>query len=78
MYTVRHDEMVKTLEDQTWDVAADNVRKLRFLAKLKEQVEQLEERLFDGFKNSYAHYYKLVNQVKRLHRISAGLQRVLI
>lgn len=35
MYIVRHDEMVKTLEDQTWDVAADNVRKLRFLAKIK-------------------------------------------
>ncbi|MBG2800929.1 co-chaperone HscB [Proteus sp. DFP240708] len=49
MYTVRHDEMVKTLDNQTWDIAADNVRKLRFLAKLKEQVEQLEERLFDGF-----------------------------
>ena len=49
MYTVRYDEMVKTLDSQTWDIAADNVRKLRFLAKLKEQVEQLEERLFDGF-----------------------------
>lgn len=49
MYTLRHDEMVKTLDNQTWDVAADNVRKLRFLTKLKEQVEQLEERLFEGF-----------------------------
>ncbi|HCH49701.1 MAG TPA: co-chaperone HscB [Proteus sp.] len=49
MYTVRHDEMVKTLDNQNWDVAADNVRKLRFLAKLKEQVAHLEERLFDGF-----------------------------
>lgn len=49
MYTVRYDEMVKTLDSQTWDIAADNVRKLRFLAKLKEQVEHLEERLFDGF-----------------------------
>ncbi|MDX7018012.1 iron-sulfur cluster co-chaperone HscB C-terminal domain-containing protein, partial [Klebsiella aerogenes] len=46
---VRYDEMVKTLDSQTWDIAADNVRKLRFLAKLKEQVEHLEERLFDGF-----------------------------
>ena len=35
MYTVRYDEMVKTLDSQTWDIAADNVRKLRFLAKLK-------------------------------------------
>ncbi len=49
MYTIRHDEMVKTLDSQNWDAAADNVRKLRFLAKLKEQVEHLEERLFDGF-----------------------------
>lgn len=32
MYTVRYDEMVKTLDSQTWDIAADNVRKLRFLA----------------------------------------------
>ncbi|MDD9840829.1 co-chaperone HscB, partial [Escherichia coli] len=49
MYTVRYDEMVKTLDSQTWDIAAGTVRKLRFLAKLKEQVEHLEERLFDGF-----------------------------
>ena len=35
MYTVRYDEMVKTLDSQTWDIAADNVKKLHFLAKLK-------------------------------------------
>lgn len=49
MYTQREQQMVQTLANQTWDIAADNVRKLRFLAKLKEQIEQLEERLFDDF-----------------------------
>lgn len=47
IYTARFDEMVIMLNNQDWNIAADCVRKLRFLAKLKEQIEQLEERLFD-------------------------------
>ncbi|SUC01802.1 co-chaperone HscB [Proteus vulgaris] len=46
-YIVRFDEMVTMINSHNWSVAADCVRKIRFLTKLKEQVEQLEERLFD-------------------------------
>ncbi|OAT35167.1 co-chaperone HscB [Proteus myxofaciens] len=48
MYTSRYNEMVVLLNQENWELAADSVRKLRFLAKLKEQVEQLEERLLDN------------------------------
>ncbi|WGL96348.1 co-chaperone HscB [Arsenophonus nasoniae] len=42
-------EMEKQLNEEQWVKAADNVRKLRFLDKLQQQVEQLEERLFNRF-----------------------------
>lgn len=42
-------EMEKQLNDEQWTKAADIVRKLRFLDKLQQQVEQLEERLFNRF-----------------------------
>lgn len=42
-------EMEKQLHDEQWINAADTVRKLRFLDKLQQQVEQLEERLFNRF-----------------------------
>ncbi len=41
--------MEKQLNDEQWTKAADIVRKLRFLDKLQQQVEQLEERLFNRF-----------------------------
>ncbi|WP_413502362.1 co-chaperone HscB [Serratia proteamaculans] len=40
--------MVQQLDSQQWVDAADTVRKLRFLDKLQQQVEQLEEKLL-GF-----------------------------
>ncbi|MDD7994668.1 co-chaperone HscB [Kosakonia radicincitans] len=48
MYDARHQQMVEQLDNQTWDVAADTVRKLRFLDKLRSSTEQLEEKLL-GF-----------------------------
>ncbi|ANI31214.1 co-chaperone HscB [Yersinia entomophaga] len=45
----RSEQMVQELDNQQWINAADTVRKLRFLDKLQQQVEQLEERLFDDF-----------------------------
>lgn len=42
-------EMEKQLNEEQWIKAADTVRKLRFLDKLQQQVEQLEERLFNRF-----------------------------
>ncbi|SFU13684.1 Co-chaperone protein HscB [Kosakonia arachidis] len=48
MYDTRHQQMVEQLDNQAWDVAADTVRKLRFLDKLRSATEQLEEKLL-GF-----------------------------
>ncbi|PVZ85445.1 co-chaperone HscB [Serratia sp. S1B] len=44
----RSKQMVQELDNQQWVPAADSVRKLRFLDKLQQQVEQLEEKLL-GF-----------------------------
>lgn len=44
----RTEQMVQELGAQQWSAAADTVRKLRFLDRLQQQVEQLEERLL-GF-----------------------------
>ncbi len=49
MQTERSAQMIQQLDSQHWDVAADSVRKLRFLDKLQQQAEQLEERLLDDF-----------------------------
>ena len=38
----RSAQMVQQLDDEQWTDAADTVRKLRFLDKLQQQVEQLE------------------------------------
>lgn len=48
MYDARHQQMVEQFDNQAWDVAADTVRKLRFLDKLRSATEQLEEKLL-GF-----------------------------
>ena len=48
MFDTRHQQMVEQLDNQTWDTAADTVRKLRFLDKLRSSTEQLEEKLL-GF-----------------------------
>lgn len=41
--------MIHQLDDEDWTAAADSVRKLRFLSKLTQQIENLEERLLDSF-----------------------------
>ncbi|MFI8318877.1 co-chaperone HscB [uncultured Kosakonia sp.] len=48
MYDARHQQMVEQLDAQAWETAADTVRKLRFLDKLRSSTEQLEEKLL-GF-----------------------------
>jgi molecular chaperone HscB len=47
MFDTRHQQMVKELDDEAWETAADTVRKLRFLDKLRSSAEQLEEKLLD-------------------------------
>ena len=46
MFDTRHQQMVAELDNEAWDSAADTVRKLRFLDKLRSSAEQLEEKLF--------------------------------
>ena len=48
MYDARHQLMVEQFSNETWDVAADTVRKLVFLDKLRSSTQQLEEKLL-GF-----------------------------
>lgn len=47
MFETRRRLMVEQLDSETWDRAADTVRKLRFLDKLQSSAEQLEEKLLD-------------------------------
>ncbi|PHM54956.1 co-chaperone HscB [Xenorhabdus hominickii] len=49
MIKTRSEQMEQQLDASEWTIAADTVRKLRFLDKLQQQVEQLEERLLDDF-----------------------------
>ncbi|EMG6528514.1 co-chaperone HscB [Providencia rettgeri] len=49
MQQARSALMVTELDSMQWEKAADTVRKLRFLDKLQQQAEQLEERLLDEF-----------------------------
>lgn len=43
----RSTQMIEQLDARQWEPAADNVRKLRFLDKLQQQIDALEERLLD-------------------------------
>ncbi|HFZ8995842.1 TPA: co-chaperone HscB [Citrobacter freundii] len=47
MFDARHQQMVTELDNEKWEAAADTVRKLRFLDKLRSSAEQLEEKLLD-------------------------------
>ncbi|MDY0971707.1 co-chaperone HscB [Siccibacter turicensis] len=47
MVKARHQQMVDDLASESWERAADTVRKLRFLDKLRSAAEQLEEKLLD-------------------------------
>ena len=46
-FDTRHHLMVEQLNNETGEAAADTVRKLRFLDKLRSSAEQLEEKLLD-------------------------------
>ncbi|MEC5321343.1 co-chaperone HscB [Brenneria populi subsp. brevivirga] len=47
MLAARDGQMRAELDGEAWADAADTARKLRFLDKLQQQVEQLEEQLLD-------------------------------
>ncbi|PWC11062.1 co-chaperone HscB [Brenneria roseae subsp. americana] len=47
MLVKRSEQLRSELDNETWGDAADTARKLRFLDKLRQQVEQLEEQLLD-------------------------------
>jgi molecular chaperone HscB len=48
MIAARSDVMIGQLADAQWQTATDTVRKLRFLDKLQQQIEQIEDKLFDA------------------------------
>ncbi|MGF1749859.1 MULTISPECIES: co-chaperone HscB [Vibrio] len=45
MFNEHLTELTHELEQARWDSAADSVRKLKFIAKLQNEIEQLEEKL---------------------------------
>lgn len=45
MHAQRMQQLSDALTQQQWYVAADTVRKLKFLAKLRQEVERLEDNL---------------------------------
>lgn len=45
MYQQQLKELKQQLEDQQWDIAADGVRKIKFINKLRYEIEQLEDKL---------------------------------
>ncbi|KLV05994.1 cobalamin 5'-phosphate synthase [Photobacterium aquae] len=47
LYKTQLAQLEQLLDDESWDSAADAVRKLKFIVKLREEVERLEERLLD-------------------------------
>ena len=47
VFDPRHQLMVDQLHNESWEAAADTVRKLRFLDKLRSSAEELEEKLLD-------------------------------
>lgn len=47
MFDTRLQQMVTQLDNAAWGEAADTVRKLRFLDKLRSSADQLEEKLLD-------------------------------
>ncbi|ACS86525.1 co-chaperone HscB [Musicola paradisiaca] len=47
MIRQRDEQMRRELDAESWNAAADTVRKLRFFDRLQQQVEQLEEQLLE-------------------------------
>lgn len=46
MYRSYLQQLEQLLNQEQWPLAADCVRKLKFIAKLRDEVEQLEDKLF--------------------------------
>ncbi|CCN35816.1 Co-chaperone protein hscB [Vibrio nigripulchritudo SO65] len=46
LYQSHLDEMVKSLTEEALENAANGIRKLKFIAKLQNEIEQLEDKLF--------------------------------
>jgi molecular chaperone HscB len=46
LYQSHLDEMVQSLTEEALENAANGIRKLKFIAKLQNEIEQLEEKLF--------------------------------
>ncbi|BDU36191.1 co-chaperone HscB [Vibrio nigripulchritudo] len=46
LYQSHLDEMVQSLTEESLENAANGIRKLKFIAKLQNEIEQLEEKLF--------------------------------
>lgn len=62
LFDTRQQLMVDQLHNESWEAAADTVRKLRFLDKLRSSAEELEEKLLDfNFRKQLWPYYKLVS-----------------
>lgn len=47
MYKQHLAQIEQQLEQAAWEEAADTVRKLKFIAKLKKEIEQVEDHLLD-------------------------------
>ncbi len=47
MYKSQVKDLEQLLNNESWDQAADAVRKLKFIDKLRYEVERLEETLLD-------------------------------
>ncbi len=47
MYKQHLNQVEQELNGQQWDTAADTVRKLKFIAKLKNEIERVEDKLLD-------------------------------
>ena len=47
MYKAQLNKLADLLSQENWVEAADAVRKLKFIVKLRDEVERLEESLFD-------------------------------
>jgi molecular chaperone HscB len=47
LYKEQLGELEQLLIDESWEVAADAVRKLKFIVKLRDEVERLEDSLLD-------------------------------
>lgn len=45
LYKVQHQALIDSITAQNWEAAAGDIRKLKFIQKLNQEIEQLEDRL---------------------------------